>query len=206
MATGWPRTHLATRRPRMPAVSCRRRSSTPTRPRPAAPGGFTRYGPGVPATPASAPHAAERIWRSGHADQPRRQPRRPGRWRGRAGAALTVILLAASAVVLFMRFHHAPFHVTGVAIAPPTRNGCGVDVTAEISTNGAAGTVSYQWLFRPEGQAPQPLSKPVAAGQNAVYVTVAVQGNGHGTASRTVTLQVLGPDVRSASIPVTLRC
>ena len=81
-----------------------------------------------------------------------------------------------------------------------------MDVTAEISTNGVAGTVSYQWLFRPEGQAPQPLSKPVAAGQNAVYVTVAVQGNGHGTASRTVTLQVLGPDVRSASIPVTLRC
>jgi hypothetical protein len=93
-----------------------------------------------------------------------------------------------------------------VAIAPPTRNGCGVDVTAEVSTNGAAGTVSYQWLFRPEGQAPQPLSKSVAAGQDAVYVTVAVQGSGHGTASRTVTLQVLGPDVRSASIPVTLRC
>jgi hypothetical protein len=105
-----------------------------------------------------------------------------------------------------MRFHHAPFHVTGVTIAPPARNGCGVDVTAEVSTNGAAGTVSYQWLFQPDGQPPQPLSKPVAAGQDAVYVTVAVQGSGHGTASRTVTLQVLGPDVRSGSIPVTLRC
>src|SRR6185312_4789129 len=89
---------------------------------------------------ASAPHAAERIWRSGHADQPARRPhRRPPRRPGRAGAALTVILLAASAVVLFLRFHHAPFHVTGVAIAPPTRNGCGVDVTAEISTNARPG-------------------------------------------------------------------
>jgi len=203
--SGYQVTYTATGEPAPPYSPGRTGSHTPGH---AAPGGLTRYGPGVPATPAaSASHAAERIWRSGHADQsPRRQPRRPGRWRGRAGTALTVILLAASAVVLFMRFHHAPFHVTGVAIAPPTRNGCGVDVTAEISTNGAAGTVSYQWLFRPEGQAPQPLSKPVAAGQNAVYVTVAVQGSGHGTASRTVTLQVLGPDVRSASIPVTLRC
>ena len=187
-----------------PAPSYSPGRTGPQPPVPAAPGGFTRYGPGVPATPAaSAPHAAERIWRSGHADQ---SPRRPGRWRGLAGAALTVILLAASAVILFTRLHHVPFHVTGVAIAPPTRNGCGVDVTAEVSTNGAAGTVSYQWLFQPEGQAPRPLSKPAAAGQNAVYVTVAVQGSGHGTASRTVTLQVLGPDVRSASIPVTLRC
>lgn len=176
----------------------------PHAPGQAGPDGLLRYGPGVPATPAaSAPHTAERIWRSGHADQP---GQRPGRWRSRAGAALTTILLAASAVVLFMRFHHAPFHVTEVAISPPTRNGCGVDVTAEVRTNGAAGTVSYQWLFQPDGQAPQPLSKPVAAGQNAVFVTVAVRGSGHGTASRTVTLQVLGPDVRSASIPVKLRC
>jgi len=180
----------------------------PHTPGQAGPGALTRYGPGVPAAPAvSAPHAAERIWRGGHADQPSRRPGRgPRGWRGRAGAALTVLLLAASAVVLFQRFHHAPFHVTGVAIAPPMRNGCGADVTAEVSTNGAAGTVSYQWLFQPDGQAPQPLSKSVAAGQDAVYVTVAVQGSGHGTASRTVTLQVLGPDIRSDSIPVTLRC
>jgi|SRR5690348_3481848 hypothetical protein len=203
--SGYQATYTGTGEPAPPYSPGRTGSHTPGH---AAPGGLTRYGPGVPATPAaSASHAAERIWRSGHADQsPRRTPPRPGRWRGRAGAALTVILLAASAVILFMRFHHAPFHVTGVAIAPPTRNGCGVDVTAEVSTNGAAGTVSYQWLFQPEGQAPQPLSKSVAAGQDAAYVTVAVQGSGRGTATRTVTLQVLGPDVRSASIPVTLRC
>jgi len=199
--SGYQATYTGTGEPAPPYSPGRTGSHAPGH---AAPGGLTRYGPGVPATPAaSSSHAAERIWRSGQADQ---SARRPGRWRGRAGAALTVILLAASALVLFMRFHHAPFHVTGVAIAPPTRSGCGVDVTAEVSTNGAAGTVSYQWLFRPEGQAPQPLSKSVAAGQDAIYVTVAVQGSGHGTASRTVTLQVLGPDVRSASIPVTLRC
>lgn len=163
--------------------------------------GLTRYGPGVPATrPAGTAHTAERIWQAG------RPAKRPHPWRSRAGAALTVILLAAAAVVLYLRFHHAPIHVTGVAITQQTRAGCGVDVTGQISTNGAAGTVSYQWLFQPGEQTPQPLSKPVAAGDDAVYVTVAVQGSGHGSASRTVTLQVLGPDTRTDSISVRLRC
>lgn len=165
---------------------------------------LTRYGPGVHApSPTGGTHTAERVWRSGHSGGSSRRLRR---WRGRASAALTVILLAASAGVLYLRFHHAPFHVTGVTITQRTPNGCGVDVTGQISTNGAAGTVSYQWLFQPGREAPQQLSKSVAAGQNAVYVTVALQGSGHGSASRTVTLQVLGPDFRTASTSVALRC
>ncbi len=165
---------------------------------------FMRYSPGVPATPPTgAAQTAERIWRTGRLAEP---PRRSRRWRGLAGTALTVILLAASAVVLYLRFHHAPFHVTGVAITQRTQSGCGVDVTGQISTNGAAGTVSYQWLFRPDQQAPQPLSQSVVAGQNAVDVTVAVQGSGHGSGSRAVTLQILGPDHRAVSTSVVLRC
>ena len=165
---------------------------------------LTRYGPGVPATsPAGAAHTAERIWRTGHADKPTRRPRR---WRGLARSALTVILLAASAVVLYLRFHHTPFHVTGVAITQQTQGRCGVRLTGQISTNGAAGTVSYQWLFQPGQQTPQPLSQSVAAGQNTVDVNVAVQGSGHGSASRTVTLQILGPDSQADSTSVTLRC
>lgn len=166
---------------------------------------YQRYGPGVPAAPSSGPAAetAERIWRTGRPDQPARRPRR---WRGLIGTALTVILLAASAVVLYLRFHHAPFHVTGVAITQRTQTTCGVDVTGQISTNGAAGTVSYQWLFQPDRRSPQPLSQSVVAGQDVVYVTVAVQGSGHGNASRTVTLQILGPDRRATSTKVILQC
>jgi hypothetical protein len=167
--------------------------------------GFMKYGPGVPpAPPADAGQTAERIWRTGRLDQPPR--RRPRRARGLAGAALTVILLAASAVVLYLRLHHAPFHVTGVEIARQTRNGCAVNVTGQISTNGAAGNVTYQWLIQPDQQAPQPLSQSVVAGQDAVDVTVAVQGSGHGRASRTVTLEVLGPDSRTTSTRVNLHC
>src|SRR5580704_17487041 len=117
-----------------------------------------RYGPGVPAGPPArqAGLTDELIWRTGRPPKPSRRPRRLRRL---LGAALTVILLAASGVVLYLRFHHAPFHVTG-----------------RIITNGAAGTVSYQWLFRPGRTQPQPLSQSVISGQHAVYVTVAIEG------------------------------
>jgi hypothetical protein len=169
------------------------------------PTGIVRYGPGVPAGPSAqeAGLPAERVWRTG-------QPVVPGRRRPRLrrllGSSLTVILLAASGVVLYLRFHHPPFHVTGVVISQQTRTGCGVDVTGRISTNGAAGTVSYQWLFQPGQQPPQPLSQSVIAGQHAVFVTVAVQGSGHGHASQAVTLQVLGPDPMNASTAVVVSC
>jgi hypothetical protein len=163
-----------------------------------------RYGPGVPAVSAGqAGLTAERVWRAGSPPAP---PRRSPGLRRLRGSLLTVVLLAASGVVLYVRFHHPPFHVTGVVISQRARTGCGVDVTGRISTNGSAGMVSYQWLFEPGRQPPQPLSQSVTAGQHAVYVTAAVEGSGHGSASQTVTLQVLGPDVRTASAAVAVRC
>jgi hypothetical protein len=123
------------------------------------------------------------------------------------GLVLTVVLLIAAGVVVWLRFFdHPPFGVTGVAITQQVKTSCGMDVTGRISTNGSAGTVSYQWVFRPQVQAPQPLSQSVVAGQHAIYVTVAVEGQGHGTASQAVTLDVLGPNPRSAPATVTISC
>jgi hypothetical protein len=162
-----------------------------------------RYGPGVPASQAGI--AAESIWRTGHRPGP--PPPRQIRLRRLLGAALTVALLAAAGVVLYLRFFdHPPFHVTGVVISAQAKTGCAVDVTGRIATNGATGTVSYQWVFRPQTQAPQPQNVSVIAGQHAVYVTVAVEGQGHGSGSQTVTLQVLGPDQETASKNVVISC
>lgn len=61
-------------------------------------------------------------------------------------------------------------------------------------------------MFRPQTQAPRPLSQSVVAGQHAVYVTVAVEGEGHGSATQDVTLDVLGPDARTASKKVSVSC
>jgi hypothetical protein len=53
---------------------------------------------------------AERIWRTGRPSGP---PRRPVWLRRLFGSAPTVTLLAASGVVLYLRFDHVPLHVTG---------------------------------------------------------------------------------------------
>ena len=164
-----------------------------------------RYGPGVPA-PGAASQAgvtAEQVWRTGRLPE---APRRRGRMRRTLGSALTVILLIAAGVVLYLRFHHAAFSVSDVKITSEAKTGCGVDVTGRIDTNGAAGTVHYQWEFQPQVQAPQPLSQSVVSGQHSVYVTVAVQGTGHGSTSQKVTLQVLGPGTASAATSVTFSC
>jgi len=167
---------------------------------------IVRYGPGVPAMlpPGRAELTAERAW---HGTGPAPPPSR-GRERRRrlASAVLTIGLLAASAVVLYVRFHHPPFHVTGVKITHQARNGCVVAVTGRISTNGSAGTVSYQWLLRSGRPSPPPLNQSVAAGQNAVDVTVTLEGSGHGSASQKVTLQVLRPDFRAGSAVAVISC
>jgi hypothetical protein len=145
---------------------------------------------------------AEQVWRTGLPGA----ARRPRRLRRVAGLALSVVLLVASGVVMFVRLHHGPFGVTGVAITGQVRKGCTEEVTGRIGTTGSAGTVSYQWVLGPGLPAPQPLSQAVAAGQSAVYVTAAVEGQGHGTLAQAVTLQVLGPGRGSAVVRVVLSC
>jgi hypothetical protein len=167
-------------------------------------GQVVRYGPGVPSPGAAGqagPTAGE-VWRTGLPGA----PRRAGRARRLAGPALSVALLAASAAVIYVRLHHGPFGVTGVAITAQVKHGCTEDVTGRVGTTGAAGTVSYQWVFQPQEAAPRPLSQPVASGQSAMYVTAAVEGQGHGSLTQTVTLQVLGPERGSASARVVLSC
>ncbi len=165
---------------------------------------IVRYGPGVPDSPSpgQAELTAERAWHGTGQDRP------SGRRRGRrlASAVLTIALIAASAVVLYVRFHHPPFQVTAVKITHQAGNGCTVNVTGQISTNGSTGTVSYQWLFPSGQQSPRPQTQPVAAGQDAMYVTVALKGSGHGSASQEVILQVLGPDFRAGSAIVVISC
>jgi hypothetical protein len=145
---------------------------------------------------------AEQVWQAGRPDAPRRS----GRLRRLVGAALSVALAAASGTVIYLRLHHGPFEVTGVAITAQATHGCTEDVTGRVGTTGAAGTVSYQWVFEPQVAAPQPLRQSVASGQSAMYVTAAVEGQGHGSLAQTVTLQVLGPGHGSASAHVVLSC
>jgi hypothetical protein len=164
-----------------------------------------RYGPGVPAAAVAdrAELTAERAWRGG---AQRDRARRPRWLRLLVSWPLTVILLAASGVVLYLRFHHATMQVTGVTIAQRPQASCGTDVTGRIATNGAAGTVTYQWLVASQTQAPRPLDQSVGSGQHDVQVTLDFQGSGQGSVSQAVTLQVLNPDPASVSATVVISC
>jgi hypothetical protein len=165
--------------------------------------GIVRYGPGVPVVLPDnhGGSTAEHVWRGSPA-----AGRRPRRLRGLAGWALTVILLAAAGIVFYLRFYHAPLHVTGAVIAQRSPGRCDVKVTGRITTNGGSGTVAYEWLFRPGGQQPTPLNQAVAAGQDEVTVVAAISGSGQGRAAQTVTLQVLSPGRTSASANVVVSC
>jgi hypothetical protein len=164
------------------------------------------YGPGVPApmSGSQARQRAEHIWRGGRPPaQARRRPSLPRL----LSSALTVILLAASGVVLYLRFHHSqPLHVIGLTITRRTPVACGVHLTGRIATNGAAGTVVYQWRVRPRRRQPRVRTRAFSAGQHSLPVPLAVSAKGHGTASKLVTLQVLAPDPRKVSVRVTVSC
>ena len=169
--------------------------------RPWPPAEIVRSGPGVPAPGAG--DKAEQIWRGG---LPRGQARRP-RLRRLLGPALTVVLLAASGVALYLRFHHTPpVQVTSVTIAQRTRIACGVDVTGRITTNGAAGTVSYQWLIQPSRRQSRPKTVSISSGQHVAQVTLILPLTGNGRASELVTLQVLAPDPKTVSANVAVSC
>ena len=167
--------------------------------------GLHRQGPGVPESVPGGQGVltAEEVWRTG---LPSGQPSSRGRWRRRAGSALTVALLIAVGVVVYLRLHHPPLKVTGVAITSQLKDGCTVDVTGRISTTGGAGTVSYEWVLTPpSGQAaPNPQNQSLTAGQSTLYVNVAIQGVGQ--LSRQVTLQVLGPGQGKATANVVSDC
>jgi hypothetical protein len=131
----------------------------------------------------------------------------------RASAAICLVGAVAGTGLYFVNLAYvrpafsAPFHVTGAPTLSSAQNGCTVNVTGKIDTNGASGMISYQWVFTPQQGALQPLSQSVVSGQNAVFVTLAVQGqSGHGTATEKVTLQVLGPNQETASRVINISC
>ncbi len=164
---------------------------------------MVRYGPGVPVSaPVSAGgRTAEHVW-SGPAPAPTRGPR----WRKTAGIALTVALLAASAVLLYLRFYHPPLRVRAAAITGQARHGCTVTVTGRITTNGGPGTVTYRWVFTPGRSQPPPLGQSLSAGQHTADVTATLEGTGHGSATQTATLDVLAPGHAAASAVVVVSC
>ena len=178
-------------------------SDLPVRSRPvAAPEDLVRYGPGIPAAPSGArvEPAAARAWRGGPPEPAHRRT-----WVGLVlGSALTVILLAASGVLFYVRFHHPPLQVTRVAIVHSGRAGCTVAVGPPDQHQ--RGFWDAHLSMAVPRRVATDAALLVSAGQHSVNVQVTVEGSGNGTALQRVWLRVLHPDRRIASKDILVRC
>jgi hypothetical protein len=178
-------------------------------PDPAAPRGETaptvrnegelRFGPGVPATPASAPG-----W-------PATAPGRPRPLRRRLVSMLSSLLTLALVVVvgLYVWQRLRPLEVESVAVAVPRPAGdrCDVtvDVVATVRTNGRSGVIRYQW-FRSDASPGGVLTESVGSGQRAATLTLKWTFNGIGTATETATVNIIEPSPIQAGTKVAYRC
>ncbi|GII92928.1 hypothetical protein [Sinosporangium siamense] len=154
-----------------------------------------RFGPGVPG-----PTAAEDIWRTGREQLQtvHAQNDRPRAARWRRGRAIGAALVAAAVViaVIFVLFNRGPaLAVSSVDVRTPKKtHGCGatIMVTGTIKTNGAGGTVDYEW-HRSDKKAPIRGTETVTSGATSHEVSLRWTVDGQGDFRGIATLKVLSP-------------
>ncbi|MEW2518471.1 hypothetical protein [Actinacidiphila alni] len=180
-------------------------------PPPAFVSGLRRFGPGVPAAaaaPGPATGQTAAVWHGTvpHGTAP---PGPVRRRRALGGWALPVlVLLGALAFLLWQRWPGPSVRVDAVSV----RSGAAVQgchstakVTGTLRTGGGAGTVRYRWR-RSDGTVSDELTQHVGKGRRSTEVTLLWSFDGRGSFAATATLEVLGPQRRSASGTFTYRC
>lgn len=171
-------------------------------PRPG-PGEYLRFGPGVPAAAPAERSRAAATWR-GEAlpEEPGRRRRAWTRW-----ILPFLVLLAVLAVLLWQRVGD-PIAVTGLTVHTEVATvSCGetATVTGVLRTNGAAGTITYQWK-RSDGTVSDQLRQQVAKGAKQVDVVLLWQFSGQGDLRPTATLDILSPGSAHASTTFGYAC
>ena len=173
-------------------------SVAPATPPPAAP---VRFGPGLSggAAPPPVPDWAKPT-------QPTR--RRSRRWLSVLSTFVTLAIIAAVAVILWMRAHNV-FKVTSVAVAPAAAPGNKCDVTVDVVgsvvTNGRGGQITYQWIRN--GTVTSPVATAVVgSGQTVEPLHLNWSFHGKGNYQATAELRVLSPQVASGKTTFTYSC
>lgn len=170
-----------------------------------------RFGPGVPGPDTSAGTAqTAAVWhgtvRPGEPVVPPGGGSRPRR--ALRGWLLTaVVLLGVLAYLLWQRFP-SPVQVDSVAVRNDTAvQGCHstARVVGTLRTSGGAGTVRYRW-HRSDGTVSDELKQHVAKGDRSTDVVLLWTFDGPGSLTATATLDVLGPQQRSASTTFSYTC
>ncbi|GAA3843305.1 hypothetical protein ACFS5L_01560 [Streptomyces phyllanthi] len=174
-------------------------------------GGETRFGPGVPGAPGTADNRATGIWQGTLApDGPSgTAPRRRGRpwWRKLWSLLLLVALVVAVVVGLRSCSATEPLRVLDATVSASEVDRCAktVVVTGVLETDGHPGTVDYRWK-RSDGTTSEVLHQRVGRNVKRSEVVLRWSFDGHGTMKATATLEVLSPDVVTASADFTYHC
>jgi eukaryotic-like serine/threonine-protein kinase len=161
--------------------------------------GLLRFGPGLSAS--APPQVPE--W-----TRPPRTPRRRRLWPRVLSTALTLAIIAAVGVVLWIRAHET-LKVSAVAVAPAALpgNSCNVtvDVVGTVFTNTHGGQIQYQWIRN--GTLTSPVQTAIiASGQTRTQVHLNWSFHGTGTYRATAELRMLSPEVTSAATTFTYSC
>jgi hypothetical protein len=175
-------------------------------------GGLRRFGPGVPGPETSAGTAQTAAVWHGTVRPGEPVPATHRRSRRRRGWLLPLAVLLA--VLVYLLWQHWPgssVRVEGVAVRDATAAG-GVQgchstarVVGTLRTNGDAGTVRYRWR-RSDGTLSDELKQHVAKGHRSTEVVLLWSFDGRGSLTATATLDVLGPQQRSAATTFAYRC
>lgn len=140
-----------------------------------------------------------------------------GRWRLPVALALAGLLAAGAVLVAAGRFREPapagpPLAVTAITASEDPAGGAvhcphgTVTVRVTLATNGAPGTISYEWL-RPDGQRVAPGRVVVRGGERAATVTLAVDYDGSAAAQGVAALHVVTPaSVYSEPVRVSYSC
>ncbi len=126
-------------------------------------------------------------------------------------AIATLVLIAAAVWTGWQWWErlHNKVMVSSVAVAPAQLfdGKCNVqfDIVGTITTNGKAGTISYQWL-RSDGQNSGTLTQTVASGQTSTAVHLYWKFTGEGSMNASATLHVLTPTVTDGSTRFRYSC
>lgn len=169
---------------------------------------YVRFGPGVPAQAAAAPDRATAIWRGevrpvGPGQPPAERVKR--RWI----MPLTVLILVIAVLIYFLWGRSSsPVAVDSVAVKASTPTvTCGQTerLNAVITTNGNAGTLTYQWT-RSDGTNSDILTQNVNKGEHQATVALLWNFDGPGALDATATLHIISPGNASGSATFRYSC
>ncbi|MCZ4608225.1 hypothetical protein O3S80_31625 [Streptomyces sp. Lzd4kr] len=120
---------------------------------------------------------------------------------------MTVLVAAAAGAIHWQRSAR-DLTVTGVTVRTSHAKiscGAGVNVVADVSTNGESGVIRYRWI-RSDGTTSAALRQSVRSEQRKVELPMTWTFSGRGTQRASAVIDILSPDSLTATTTFTYDC